>query len=195
MAARTQQNSTALSRKFIQSAQKFSPGALSATTDKPFAFAFAGLDRKAMEQERLIRLGKRKRVISPEPQSKVELFNPRQGHLDSWQLGESVDDFVKRIHPLTTSALTCNWIWVENPHHNPGNKSTYPRVEHFTIRGLDLLEQSLQNRQAIQASGLPGAKGMLTKLLNAESKTLQQRIAELAAADQVVSGKVSCHLH
>lgn len=145
-----------------------------------------------MEQERLLRLGKRKRDTTSEPQTKVELVNPRQGHFDSWQLGESVDDFVKRLHPLSTSALTCPWIWVENPHRKPGAMCASPQVEHFTSLGLDLLERSLQTRQEMQGKGSQGAKGTLTKLLDVESKALQQCIADLAVEDQVLSGKVSC---
>ncbi|CAO2652229.1 Nn.00g005120.m01.CDS01 [Neocucurbitaria sp. VM-36] len=186
-AARAQRHSPVFNGETILSMREPSLDRLPTATDKPFAFS--GLDRKAMEQQRLLRLGKRKRDTTPEPQTKVELFNPRQGQSDSWQLGESVDDFVKRLHPLSTSALTYHWIWVENPHREAGDKSAYPRVDDFTSRGLDLLDQSIQNRQTIQAKGSQGARGTLTKLLNVESKSLQQRIADLAAENHVLSGK------
>ncbi|KAF1840274.1 DUF1917-domain-containing protein [Cucurbitaria berberidis CBS 394.84] len=193
MAARSQQTSGPVPgrktapAKLALSTQDTSSGALSAPVDKPLAFH--GLDRKAMEQERLARLGKRKRDTSPPPPPKAELFNCRQGYPDSWQLGETVDDFVKRIHPLSTLAVTCDWIWVANPYHNPRDKYACPRVEQFTTRGMELLKQSRQDRQAMQANDSQGSKGMLTKFLNQEGKALQQRIADLAEENNVLSGK------
>ena len=163
-------------------------------------FAFSALDRKAMEQERLARLGKRKRSPSPDLQrkrspkpslSKHELFNPREGCHDSWQLGESVADFVKRVPPLTTSNITCEWIWVMNPLRNPQDKSAYLSVGDFRDHGLDLLGQSLKKRHEIRLRGAQGPKAMLTRLLNEESKALQERIISLAVKNNVLSGKVS----
>jgi hypothetical protein len=161
---------------------------------------FSSMDRKATEQERLAKLGKRKRDASPSPQQAkaqkpcpptLELFNFRQGQSDAWQLGESVDDFIKRLPPFTTSMFTCPWIWAENPYRNPRDKSASPRVEYFTWRGMELLDQSLQKRHDIQAEGAHGPKGMVIRLLNQESKALQQRIASLASETHVLSGKVN----
>jgi hypothetical protein len=147
------------------------------------------LDRRAMEEARLARLGKRKREPSPKP----VLFNPGQGSPDAWQLGESVDDFVKRLPPLTTSVFTCTWIWVHNPHFDARDKNKYTshRADEFRSRGTDLLAESLQARQQLQTKGLHGPKGPLTKSLNEESKALQQRINDLAVECGILSGKVS----
>ena len=162
-------------------------------------FNISGLDRKAMEQERLARLGKRGRDSSPEPRSvkslkpsspTLELFNPLEGQPDAWQLGESVDDFIKRLPPFTTSIYTCPWIWAHNPHRNSCDKSPSPRVEDFTSRGMRLLEQSLQMRRDIQQEGFRGPKSVMNKHLSEESKVLQQRIADLAKETHVLSGKV-----
>ncbi|KAG9193845.1 hypothetical protein G6011_03880 [Alternaria panax] len=81
------------------------------------SFTMSGVDHKAMEQERLARLGKRKREPSPIPPH--ELFNPLEGQEDAWQLGEPVDDFIRRLPPYTTAIFTCPWIWAANPHRNP----------------------------------------------------------------------------
>ncbi|KAF2850243.1 DUF1917-domain-containing protein [Plenodomus tracheiphilus IPT5] len=149
----------------------------------------SGIDRQAMERERLARQSKLKRKAPPEPQLKVELFNFRQGSHDAWQLGETADDFVKRLPPDTTSISTCPWIWVENPRRNQQEKSTCPQVDQFTESGMQLLEQSELNRHKIQANGAGVPQGMLTKQLIQESKDLQQRIADLAVAHGVLSGK------
>lgn len=145
-------------------------------------------DRRAMEEERLARQGPRKRSPSP---TKV-LFNPGQGSADAWQLGESVDDFVRRLPPLSTSVFTCAWIWAHNPHFDvrEKNKVVSHRVDEFRNRGTELLGHSLQARQQLQGKHLHGSKAALTKSLNGESRALQHRISDLAVECGVLSGKV-----
>lgn len=144
-----------------------------------------------MEEERLARL-KRKRGASPEqPFQALEQFNPRQGCSDSWQLGEPVEDFVRRLPPLTTSNLTCDWIWAANPHRDPRDKPAYPRVADFRELGASLLSHSLQTRRDIQKNDIGTTKGAITRRLNEESKALQQRLTDLAVETSVLSGKVS----
>jgi hypothetical protein len=145
------------------------------------------LDRRAMEVARLARLGDRKREPSPEP----VLFNPGQGSLDAWQLGESVDDFVKRLPPLTTSVFTCAWIWAHDPYFDSRVKITCHRTNEFTSRGKELLGQSLRTREQIQTNYLHGPKAEIIRSLNQESKALQQRITDLAVECGILSGKVS----
>lgn len=144
-------------------------------------------DRKAMEEARLARLGKRKRESSTDPSP----YNPGQGRNDAWQLGESIDEFVKRIPPLTTSILTVPWIWAHDPRQSLADRELCPQVDEFMIRGRLLLDEALQNRQAIQTKNRHGSKGMLTRLLGQDSKELQQRITDLAAKCGILSGKAS----
>jgi hypothetical protein len=154
------------------------------------ASGFFAFDRKSMEEERLARLGKRKRDAEDELVEQLELFNIFEGDPYAWQLGESVDDFVKRVPPATTSALTCSWIWVSNPHRNPRNKSAGSRIAEFTERGSELMSRSLQARQDIQAKGRFGSKSTLTCALNQEGKALQQGLSNLAKETNVIAGKV-----
>ncbi|RYN67787.1 hypothetical protein AA0118_g1643 [Alternaria tenuissima] len=172
-------------RALIPSSDKATSGTETAVKDT--SLNMSGVDRKAMEQERLARLGKRKRELSPIPSH--ELFNPLEGQEDAWQLGEPVDDFARRLPPDNTAITTFPWIWAANPHRNPRDKSPSPRVEDFTSRGMDLLEQSLQTRRNIQKEGARGPRGMVTKQLNQESKALQGRISSLANETNVLSGK------
>jgi hypothetical protein len=118
------------------------------------------------------------------------LFNNREGCPDSWQLGESIGDFLARLPPLTTSAIWHEWIWVSNPDRNSHGDSNWPRLDEFKPRGLQLLEDSLRTRRIIQTDSRK-AKGTITQLLNEEGKLLQQRICDLAAETNVLSGKVS----
>jgi hypothetical protein len=149
------------------------PKPISTMASKPFNVS--GLDRKAMEQERLARLDKRGRDCSPEPRRvkakkpsspKLELLNSLKGRVAAWQLGESVDDFIRRLPPFTTSIFTCPWIWAENPHRSPRDKSPHPRIDDFTTRGMELLERSLETRRDIQKAGCNGSRSILTKKLN-----------------------------
>ncbi len=145
-----------------------------------------------MEQERLARSGKSK-CDSPQ-ETEHELFNPREGCLDSWQLGESIDDFLRRLPPLTTSVMTCPWIWVMNPYRNPRDKRACPSEENFRERGLNLLEDHLKKLEAIRTQGKYQPKTTTNRLLKEESKLLQDDITKLAAEHNVFSGKVSTSL-
>jgi hypothetical protein len=57
-----------------------------------------------------------KRRTMPPP----DLINPSEGRMDSWQLGESAEAFVKRLSPLAPSSLQYEWIWVRDAElHSP----------------------------------------------------------------------------
>lgn len=156
----------------------------------------SGLDRKAMEEERLARLGKgkRKRDPSPEFAPRREKLNPMEGQPFSWQLGESAEEFVKRISPVTTSVAECEWIWAANPYRDPRDKATAPRVAAFKDRGAKLLADSLQKRDEIQQKGRFGARSVVTRAWNQEARALQLNLTKLAVETGVLSGKVSLYL-
>ncbi|KAE8843265.1 hypothetical protein PTNB73_01310 [Pyrenophora teres f. teres] len=151
-------------------------------------FNISGIDRKAMEQGRLARLGE-KRKREPEPEPEVQLFNPLEGQPDAWQLGEPIDDFIKRLPPVSTPISKCPWIWAANPHRDPCDKSPSPREDDFITRGIQLLAQSMETRQKIKDDGAKGPRAMVNRQLTQESKALQERITCLARETRVVSGK------
>ena len=156
----------------------------------------SGLDRKAMEEERLARLGKGKRKRDPslEFAPRREKLNPMEGQPFSWQLGESAEEFVKRISPVTTSVAECEWIWAANPYRDPRDKATAPRVAAFKDRGAKLLADSLQKRDEIQQKGRFGARSVVTRAWNQEARALQLNLTKLAVETGVLSGKVSLYL-
>ncbi|ENH99823.1 hypothetical protein COCC4DRAFT_44940 [Bipolaris maydis ATCC 48331] len=144
---------------------------------------------KDLAQEQLLTSNNRKQESPSEKSSELELFNRLQGQRDAWQLGESVDDFIRRLPPLTTSMSTCPWIWAENPFRNPHEKPPCPHAADFTNRGMRLLQESLEIRRKIHELGATQPKGSVTKQLTQESKYLQERIASLASDTHVLSGK------
>ncbi|EUC47936.1 hypothetical protein COCMIDRAFT_34503 [Bipolaris oryzae ATCC 44560] len=160
-----------------------SPVTQDQTCKKPSSY------HKDLAQEHLLTSNKRKQESSSEQSSKPELFNRLQGQLDAWQLGESVDDFIRRLPPLTTPISKCPWIWAENPHRNPHDKPPYPNVADFTNRGMQLLHESLESRHKIHELGATQPKGSVTKKLSQESDSLQACIASIAKDTHVLSGK------
>lgn len=153
---------------------------------------FSGLDRKAMEEERLTRLGSGKRKREPSSDAMPrEKSNPMEGQPFAWQLGESAEAFVKRVPPLTTSAVACDWIWAANPYCDSPEKSVAPRVAELKDRGAKLLADSLQKRNVIQEKGRFGPRSAVTRAWNQETKTLQQSLTKLAVETSVLTGKVS----
>lgn len=120
-----------------------------------------------------------------------DLHNIYEGKPDSWQLNEPVKDFLQRLPPLTTSVSVCPWIWVANPYPDGRDTSGRAKVQQeFVPRGLELLEQSLQERENIRKKNKQTATSKVTKLLNEEADWLKCRIATLAGETNVLSGKV-----
>lgn len=126
----------------------------------------------------------RKRTIPP-----PVLCNPREGDPYSWHLNESVDEFVQRVPPLTTSAVP--WIWVNNPYPEGQVESDAAKEHDFTTRGQDLLQQSLARRDDIRKANSDKPKAVVSRLLNQEADALKQRIIDLAEEKEVVFGKAS----
>ncbi|KAL1593899.1 hypothetical protein SLS60_010632 [Paraconiothyrium brasiliense] len=118
-----------------------------------------------------------------------ELSNPGEGQPGSWHLGETAEDFVKRLPPVTTSASDFEWIWVHNPYPQIHGKSKEANALDFTIRGQELLVRSLQIRKDIESKGQSRNRSVITRRLNEESNVLHRRITELAAETNVVCGK------
>ncbi|KAF2739402.1 DUF1917-domain-containing protein [Polyplosphaeria fusca] len=91
----------------------------------------------------------------------------------SWQLDEPVDEFIKRLPPLTTPTLTFDWIWCANPY--PGSQSERKDVslDLFLSDGVRHLEQSSQQREHIRRSNSGKDRGTVSRLLNKESDELE----------------------
>ncbi|KAF2445813.1 DUF1917-domain-containing protein [Karstenula rhodostoma CBS 690.94] len=115
--------------------------------------------------------------------------NPGERQPGCWQLSEMVEDFVRRLPPVSTSTYDHEWIWVHNPHQQIQSKSKVADVNNFTIRGRELLARSLQAREDIQLDVQKKNKSLITRRLNEESRLLQQHITDLASETNVLFGK------
>jgi hypothetical protein len=130
-------------------------------------------------------------LIAPRNMSPPDLHNIYEGRQDSWQLNEPVEGFLQRLPPLTTSVSVCPWIWVANPY--PDGRDTSGRAtvqQEFIPRGLQLLQESLQERENIRKNYSQTATARVIELLNEETEWLKCRIATLAGETNVLSGKV-----
>lgn len=120
-----------------------------------------------------------------------DLHNIYEGKLDAWQLNEPVDDFLQRLPPLTTNLSIGPWIWVANPYPEGRDRSGCAHVQDELVpRGMNLLQQSLQERYNIRAKNSQNTKGTIAHLLNLEGESLKKQLAKLAEETNVVSGKV-----
>ncbi|KAF2800588.1 DUF1917-domain-containing protein [Melanomma pulvis-pyrius CBS 109.77] len=144
---------------------------------------FSPIDAWRARSKDLNALLSKKRTMPP-----PDLFNDREGCSDSWQLGESVADFITRLPPLTTPGACYEWIWVSNPYRDSHGDSKWPKLDDFRPRGFALLEKSIQTRLAIQRDYRTIA-GTVTRLLNQEAKLLEQHLYELATETNILSGK------
>lgn len=113
----------------------------------------------------------------------TKLHNPGEGDFTSRQLHESAEEFVKRLPPVTTSADICDWIWVHNPYPSRDGRPSARNDSKLMEHGQELLEESHRRRKDIKSGKY------VPKQLDAEAKLLQQRITELAADTNVLSGK------
>lgn len=148
------------------------------------------LDCKNLVQKQSTTSGKRKRESSPEA-PELELFNRLEGQPNAWQLGESVEAFMERLPPRTTSASTCPWIGADNPHRDPRNKRPCPRVDYLESCGMKLLEQFLDNLHKLQQPKPERETKSQFSNITQESKALQEQIVSLARDAHVISGKVT----
>ncbi|ORY07555.1 hypothetical protein BCR34DRAFT_489419 [Clohesyomyces aquaticus] len=118
-----------------------------------------------------------------------DLHNIYQGKHDAWQLGESVDEFLKRLPPVTTTVDVCPWIWVANPFRDGHRNSGRPMVPELVQCGGELLQQSKQKRIAIQSEHDAKGKAAVTRMLNQEATQLKERIVDLAKETNLTEGK------
>jgi hypothetical protein len=122
--------------------------------------------------------------------SPPDLHNIYEGQYEAWQLNESVDDFLKRLPPRTTSLSVGPWIWVANPFPEAREASgRRAKIQEELIpRGQELLIAAKQERDYIRKAN--AQKTTVNHLLNQESEKLKERLSKLAEEANVLTGKV-----
>ncbi|KAL8944796.1 MAG: hypothetical protein Q9216_000218 [Gyalolechia sp. 2 TL-2023] len=116
------------------------------------------------------------------------LYNPYEGRICGRQLSEPVEDFLKRLPPLTTHANTdCPWIFIANPYARP-RPTDYDQGS-FMQAAEGLLEQFTEQKNGIEKSMLGKAKGTIAKKLTPLRKVLEEKLLAKAKETNFTSGK------
>jgi len=114
--------------------------------------------------------------------------NPWQGREDSWQLGETIKDFTKRL-PVLNSTHIGPWIWVANPFADRNSKTEYHDAI-FVQLASRLLKDYIGKKEALTATHPEMAPGKITRTLKPHRDQLKEDILSLAKEREVICGKV-----
>jgi hypothetical protein len=125
-------------------------------------------------------------AISASPNQ--DLFNPREGEVDSKQLEESVDEFIIRL-PVIGSSHVGFWLWAANPYADNHTKPESQDPE-FIQRAHRLLREYLELKSSVAASEPGLAPAIVTRRLKTDREKLKEEILALAKKNGVTSGKV-----
>ncbi|KAK4690240.1 hypothetical protein P7C71_g6500, partial [Lecanoromycetidae sp. Uapishka_2] len=122
-------------------------------------------------------------ISAPKPKAEVNMY---EGQISGRQLSETVEAFLHRLPPQTTSIMDNGpWIYISNPY------STHVRQDWpaFMDRGHELLEDYEAVVQGIEASMAGKAKATITRQLTPLRKQLELDIFTAAKEKGCVSGK------
>jgi len=114
--------------------------------------------------------------------------NPWQGREDSWQLGETVRDFTKRL-PVLNSAHIGPWIWVANPYADRTSEPEYHDAA-FVQLASRFLRDYTGKKDVLTATHPEMAPGAITRTLKPHRDQLKDDILRVAKERKMTSGKV-----
>lgn len=113
-------------------------------------------------------------------------FNPREGIEAAMQLGESVDSFLARLPPSTTTIEDIGpWIWVDNFYLD--RSRAQPDGAAFRTAGDRLLEEYRDKRDRLEGEGIH--KATVTKKMYPDRLRLEHELLETAKSYGVTCGK------
>ncbi|KAL8833450.1 MAG: hypothetical protein Q9170_004259 [Blastenia crenularia] len=116
------------------------------------------------------------------------LYNLYEGQSCGRQLNESVEEFLKRLPPLTTRvSLSCPWIYIANPHAS--SRPTDYDQGGFMEAAEELLAEFTSKKNDIEKSMAGKAKASITRKLTPLRKALEENILAKAKENHFTSGK------
>ncbi|KAL9000788.1 MAG: hypothetical protein Q9169_000542 [Polycauliona sp. 2 TL-2023] len=116
------------------------------------------------------------------------LYNPYEGSICGRQLNEPVEDFLKRLPPLTTAvSIQCPWIFIANPHAT--SRPTDRNQADFTKVAEELLDAFSKEKSKIETAMAGKAKGSVTRKLTPLRKALEKDLLTAAKEKRCTSGK------
>ncbi|KAL2421384.1 hypothetical protein ABEF95_007453 [Exophiala dermatitidis] len=142
---------------------------------------------------------------SPNPRRDTPPRNFHEGRWGAKQLSESIEDFLARLPPSTTtlSAAKGPWIWIANPyprkHITDGTGSTNARgdsetgdtgdIPTFKQLGSRLLDAYRSRKSLLESQHPEKPPGSITRMLAPDRVALESSILDLAKSLGVTSGK------
>ena len=121
------------------------------------------------------------------------LSNPYEGLALAKQNSETIDAFLTRLPPSTTSISAGGpWIWVANPYPAPTNQGTGEGtgdIATFKQHGTRLLSTYLSHRAELEALNPGKPAGSITRMLRDYRLRLERDILDLAKQTGVTAGK------
>lgn len=114
-------------------------------------------------------------------------YNPWEGDEMAKQLGETLDTFLARLPPSTTTITSGPWIWIANP--TSPLRPLQIDVAGFKTSGNDLLEEYLDRKAKAEAQNPGKPPGAITHILKADRDWLEKSIIDLAKSKGMTTGK------
>ncbi|KAL8915430.1 MAG: hypothetical protein Q9172_006865 [Xanthocarpia lactea] len=123
---------------------------------------------------------------SPPPNK--PLYNPYEGSICGRQLNETVEEFLKRLPPLTTTVSSeYPWIFIANPHAT--SRPTDRDQTRFMKVAERMLDAFSKKKNEIEASMAGKPKGSVTRKLTPLRKALESDLLAAAKEKHCTSGK------
>lgn len=103
------------------------------------------------------------------------------------QLNESLEDFLSRLKPSTTTIESGPWIWIANPHAS--NRHLYRNQPRFVDEGNSLLGVYMSRKVKLEEENPMAAVATITRKLKPEREWLEESLLDLAKKFSVTNGK------
>lgn len=116
-----------------------------------------------------------------------EPYNPWEGDIMAKQLHETLDTFLARLPPSTTTVTSGPWIWIANPLSS--QRPLQIDVAGFKTSGNDLLEEYMKRKAKAEAENPGKPPGTITHILKADREWLEKSIVDLAKSKGMTNGK------
>ena len=130
--------------------------------------------------------------IAPSPNDSKTVHNPLEGVESARQLDETVDQFLKRLPPASSSFVG-PWIWVTNPDaEDKDEQSREDREEgdSFGARCSAILKDYSTAAARIESEMVGKAKGSITRKLTPLRTKLKEDLVNVAVEERCLCGKV-----
>jgi hypothetical protein len=114
-------------------------------------------------------------------------YNPWEGDDMAKQLDETLDTFLARLPPSTTTITSGPWIWIANP-LSP-QRPLQIDVAGVKTSGNELLEEYMNRKAKLEAENPGKPPGSMTRILKADREWLEKSILDLAKSKGMTNGK------